>query len=360
MRDVIAHGGAAAVAAGGFLIGLVFGAIVYRTNFCTMGSISDFVTFGDFRRFRSWILASTVALIGTQSIAALGVVSLTQSMYLGSGFNWLGYTAGGLMFGFGMVLAGGCASKNLVRAGGGDLRALVVLLVVGFASYVAIGGLLGPIRASLEQWTAIELGTFGLKTQGFGELAAKFAGVTRERADLWMTAALATAGLAYCIKDPGFRSSPMHLLGGIGVGLCVVAGWALTGLAFDEMAARPVPTQSLTFVRPTGDTIEWLQRFTAQPMPGFGIATVLGTVTGSGIAAVSSGRFRVTGFGGAADTGRSLAGAVLMGFGGVLALGCTVGQAIAGVSTLALGSFVTFAAIVFGGIQGMRYMERVS
>ncbi len=359
MRDFLTQRGPAGLAIGGFLIGLAFGAIVYRTNFCTMGSISDFMTFEDYRRFRSWVLASAVALVGAQVLAAAGVVQLGQSMYLASSFNWLGHVAGGLLFGFGMVLAGGCASKNLARAGGGDLRALLTLIVIGLVAYMAIGGLFGPIRSALEQWTAIDLKRIGLSTQGLGAFLGKATGMPGVRGDMIATTVIALAALVYCFKDAAFRTSQVHILAGVGVGLCVVAGWALTGLAFDEMATKPTQPISLTYVRPTGDAIEWLQRYTAGPVPGFGVATVFGALSGAFLAAVSMGRFKLTTYSDVGDTRRNLLGATLMGIGGVFALGCTVGQAITGVSTLALGSFVTFAAIVVGGMQGMKYMERV-
>ena len=121
----------------------------------------------------------------------------------------------------------------------------------------------------------------------------------------------------------------------------------------------PAIPASLTFVRPAGDTLEWLQRFTAQRMPGFGVATVLGALFGAFLAAISMRRFRWASFANTAETKRHLVGAAMMGTGGVMALGCTVGQAISGVSALALGSFLTAAAIIAGGVQGMKYLERV-
>jgi uncharacterized membrane protein YedE/YeeE len=142
------------------------------------------------------------------------------------------------------------------------------------------------------------------------------------------------------------------------VGLLVVAGWALTGLAFDELAARPIAPISLTYIRPTGDSIEWLERFTAAPLPGFGTASVFGALLGAFAAAMAAGRFRVMTFSDQGDTLRTLSGAALMGIGGVMALGCTIGQAVTGVSTLAVGSFLSFAAIVAGGLYGLRVLER--
>ena len=152
----------------------------------------------------------------------------------------------------------------------------------------------------------------------------------------------------------------MHVASGLAVGLIVVAGWALTGLAFDDMATRPVPPISLTYVRPAGDALQWLTLFTAAPMPGFGTASVFGALIGACAASLAMGRFRIATFSDTGDTLRTLGGAALMGIGGVMALGCTVGQGITGVSTLALGSFLTFAAIVAGGFYGLRVLERIA
>jgi hypothetical protein len=357
LRDAIVQSAPSALALGGALIGTVFGYTVYRTNFCTMGSISDFVNFQDWRRFRAWILAATTALIGAQLLSAAGTVDLTKSMYVSSNFNWFGHIFGGLMFGFGMVLAGGCASRNLARVGGGDLRSLVVLLVMGLFAYVAIGGLFGPIRNWLEQMTAFDLKRIGVQTQTLGALIGKPLGMTAARGDLVMTGVFALSALFYCFKDQAFRSSRVHVVSGVAIGLCAVAGWWLTGMAFDELSDKPTNPISLTYVRPTADALEWLQRFTAGMMPGFGVATVFGALFGAFVAAKQMGRFQFATFSSTGDTKRNLVGAALMGIGGVMALGCTVGQAITGVSTLALGSFLTFAGIVFGGMRGMAYME---
>jgi uncharacterized membrane protein YedE/YeeE len=142
IRDMILANPAAWLAIGGLVIGVAFGYIVFRTNFCTMGSISDIVSFGDYRRFRAWLLAGAVAIAGAQSLDAAEVVALSKSMYLGSGLNWVGNVIGGLMFGFGMVFAGGCASRNLARVGAGDLRSLMTLIVMGLFAYMTIGGLI--------------------------------------------------------------------------------------------------------------------------------------------------------------------------------------------------------------------------
>jgi len=356
LREGVAQHAALYLALGGLLLGGLFGAVVFATNFCAMGSLSDIHNFGDRRRFRAWLLAAAVALVGAQLLAAGGWVDLDKSMYLAAaGFNWAGHVLGGLMLGFGMVFMGGCPSRNLARAGGGDVRSLLALVVLGLFAHMTLGGLLAPPRAALEQATSLALGA-----QDLGHLAGKLAGIPSATGNLLATGLLAAGALAYCLGDARFRASPVHIFSGVAVGLIVVAGWALTGLAFDEMAAKPAPPASLTYVRPTGDALQWLTLFTAAPMPSFGAASVFGALLGACAAALVMGRFRISTFSDPNDTLRHLAGAALMGIGGVMALGCTVGQAITGVSTLALGSILTFAAIVAGGFWGLRILERTA
>jgi uncharacterized protein len=357
LRDAFSQHSVLALGLGGLLIGMALGAIVYRTNFCAMGSISDMVSFGDKRRFRAWVLASATALIGTQTLAQFGVVDLAKSMYLPSTINWLGNLLGGALFGFGMVFAGGCATRNLARVGGGDLKALVTLLVLGISAYITMTGLLGPLRAGLEQMTALPLPAGS--NQGLGAIAALLS-KSQPAATTWLVARVLTVALlVYCFIDRRFRTSWLHIVSGVGVGLCIIAGWALTGLTFDELAEKPSAPVSLTFVRPTGDTLEWLQRFTALGAPGFGVSSVFGTILGAFLMAKAMGRFRLAGFTDTTDLRRNLGGAALMGIGGIMALGCTIGQGITGVSTLAAGSFLTFAGLIAGGVVGIKTLERL-
>jgi uncharacterized membrane protein YedE/YeeE len=262
--------------------------------------------------------------------------------------NWSGHVLGGLMFGAGLVLAGGCASRNLVRAGAGDLRALLILIVVGLFSYIAIGGVLGPARADLEEATSIPLSS---SSQGLADVL----GLAGARP---LVAFLAAGFIAaWCLASAPFRSSRLHVLSGLGVGLAVTAGWALTGLAFDEMSAKPLNPVSLSFVKPTGDTLDWLARSTALGLPKFGTSSVIGVFLGSLTSALAAGRFRLATFHDTADTLRSLGGAALMGIGGVMALGCSIGQGVTGLSTLALGSFFALGAIIAGAVFALRVLE---
>lgn len=340
---------ATGLAIGGLVLGFLFGLLLQRTGFCAMGAVSDWQTFGDTRRLRAWLLAGAAAIAGAAMLDAAGVVDLAKTMYLAPRLNWSGHAIGGVMFGIGMVLAGGCVSRTLVRAGGGDLRALLVLLLVGLFSSIALSGVLGPTRVALEAATAIALDT---PTQGLPD----FIGLPISRVYVALISALLIA--VWCLTSAKFRASPAHILSGLGVGLSVTAGWALTGLSFDEMSARPLNPASLTFVKPTSDTLDWLGRSTALGLPGFSPASVLGTFAGALAGALASGRFRLATFHDLGDTLRAICGAVLMGIGGVLALGCSIGQGVTGLSTLAVGSLLTLGAIITGAIIGLKSLER--
>jgi uncharacterized membrane protein YedE/YeeE len=361
LSELIAEHATLALALGGLAIGFIFGAVVQATNFCVMGAVSDMMMLGDKRRLRAWLLAAALAIIGAHALEALGVVSLDQSMYRSARLNWAGNLAGGLMFGFGMVLAGGCASRNLVRAGAGDLRAALTLLVLGLFAYMAVGGIFGPWRAALETATAVDLPGGGKSLAAIvayatdATIADVSSGVSGEGG---IALLVAGALLFYCFRSAEFRRSRMHILSGIGVGLAVIAGWALTGLAYDEIATVPHNPISLSFVKPTGDAMEWLERYTALGVPAFGVATVLGTLIGAFGAAMLMGRFALATFKDPGDTLRNLAGAALMGVGGVMALGCTIGQGVTGLSTLAPGSLIAVAAIVTGAVIALRTLER--
>ena len=357
LREAILANGPFSLAIGGLIIGFVFGTVVHGTNFCTMGSISDILSFGDYRRFRAWLLAIAVAIIGAQALQYYGVVDLSQSMYVSNSLLWVGNLIGGLIFGFGMVFAGGCTSRNLVRVGGGDLRSLVVLMILGLFVYMTIGGIFGFWRAEIHQFMTVDFKEAGYVSNSFGDVMATVSGLGKDVGHLIASTVVAGAFLLYCATSGSFLKSPRHLIAGFGIGLCVVAGWALSGLAYDEFADSPPVVASLSYVRPTGDTFEYLRRFTADTMPSFGVTAVFGAVLGAFFSAVVSRRFKITGFSDTGDLLRNMFGGAAMGVGGVLGFGCTIGQAITGISTLALGSILTFVAIVLGGIIGIKYLE---
>ncbi len=346
----------ALMALAGLVIGFGFGFVIERTNFCTMGAISDAATFGDFRRFRAWMLAMAVAIVGAQALQAGDLIDLGQSIYLTANFGWLGAIVGGLLFGFGMTIAGGCGTRNLVRFGAGDLRSLVVVLVLGIFAYMTLRGLTGPVRVGLEGATNVDLEAAGIDSQGIGALLAGAFGAAVETMNLIVAAILVArpAGLVFH-GFSAFRASPRNIVAGLGVGLAIVAGWYATGvLGFDDF--EPAPLTSLTYVAPTGNALVYLMTFTGATI-NFGIASVGGVVLGAFASAVLRRNFHLATFADVQDMLRNITGGALMGFGGVMALGCTIGQGLTGISTLALGSVIAILAIIAGGIAGLKYIE---
>ncbi|MEZ5931891.1 MAG: YeeE/YedE family protein [Alphaproteobacteria bacterium] len=337
-----------AVALAAFIAGLVFGAVVQRTHFCTMGAIADLVLFGDGRRLRAWLLAIAVALLGSQVLAATGVVDLGRSVYRTSDILWLGALLGGLMFGFGMTLTGGCTSRNVVRLGAGNLKSLVVLLVMAVTAYMTMNGFFALARVRLES-----IGGIASVDQGLAPLLGLGA-----PAALVLALVVAGALAAFCFADRKFRSSGKDVTAGLVLGALIPIGWAITGvLGADDF--EPEPLASFAFVAPIARSLIYLMTYPAAPI-SFGIAAMGGVLLGGFLAARLGGDFRLEGFSGLDDLVRHLIGAALMGIGGVLGLGCTIGQGMTGLSTLALGSVLTTLSIMAGGVLGVRYLERGS
>ncbi|MGE4278293.1 MAG: YeeE/YedE family protein [Magnetospirillum sp.] len=339
-----------------FVAGLIFGATAQRTNFCTMGALSDIVFMGDWRRFRAWMLALSVAMIGSQALHHFGMVDLGKSIYLSGPLAWAGAIIGGLLFGFGMTLAGGCGNKTLVRIGGGNLKSLVTFLVVGLFAYMTLKGLIGLGRVQIEALTNITVAGKAanqgipalLTTLGLSEALAR-----------WLVVAVVAGGLlVFCFKDEEFRAAPHDIWGGLIIGLMVPAGWWITGvMGADDF--DPTPLSSFTFVAPIGDSMMYLMTFTGSTI-NFGIAAVGGVIFGSFLSSATAKKFSLEAFSDTADMGRHLIGAAMMGTGGVMAMGCTIGQGLTGISTLSATSFFALFAILFGGIWGLKYMEEGS
>ena len=355
------------VVVGGFALAFVFGAVANRANFCTMGAVSDIVNMGHWGRMRMWLLAIAVAVIGTNLLFAAGLIDLPRSIYQRPTLNWLSLLVGGAMFGVGMSLAGGCANKNLVRVGGGSVRSLVVLTFLGISAYMTLKGLFGQWRVSWLDPVAVDLSALGLADQSLATVVARATGMpagTALMATLWL---VGLALLAFVFKDRRFRANAVQWSAGLAIGAIVVAGWYLTGhLGFGEnpdtlemvyFATNTRTLESMSFVAPTAFTLELLMLWTDKSLRvTFGIATALGIVAGSLAWALRAGSFRWEGFASFADLRNQLVGALLMGFGGVTALGCTIGQGLTGVSTLAIGSFVALAGIVGASAATLKYI----
>jgi uncharacterized protein len=345
-----------------FALAVVFGAIAQRTHFCTMGAVADIVNIGDWSRMRMWVLAIGVAMLGFNAMVALGWIDAGKSIYAGPRFIWLSNAVGGLLFGFGMVLASGCGSKTLVRIGGGNLKSVVVFAVLGIAAFATLRGITGVARVATVDRVAVDLAG----GQDLPALAATLLGLGKRQAALWLGASIGGALVVWSLMRAEGRSRDV-LLGGVGIGAVIVAMWWVSG-RLGYVAEDPNTLQeafagtnsqrmeALSFVAPIAYTIDWLIFFSDKSkVLTIGIVSTIGVIVGSALVALATRTFRWEGFGSAEDTGNHLVGAVLMGVGGVTAMGCTVGQGLSGLSTLALGSFVAFAGIVGGAVLGVRY-----
>lgn len=340
------------VALWGFLAAVVFGAVANKTNFCTMGAVSDWVNMGDKNRLRAWFLAIGVAILGSQTLQAAGYVDLGKSIYLTANFGWLGHLLGGFLFGVGMTLGGGCGQRTLVRVGGGNLKSVVVMLFLGLTAYMTLRGLLAPVRINGIEVTNLDLAARHIPDQSLVTLLGA-AGIGITPVVHWVIVALVGGGFAlFALASMEFWKSPRDLAAGLVIGLIIVAGWYITGkIGYDEF--DPVRLESYTFVAPVGENINYLMTYTGSTI-NFGIAAVLGVLTGSFLYAVLSGNFRIETFGSRDDMIRHMLGGILMGFGGVLGLGCTIGQGVTGMSTLALGAAITLTMIIFGAALTMK------
>lgn len=346
---------------GGLGLGFVFGAVANKTNFCTMGAISDVVNMGHWGRVRMWLLAVVVAMLGANLLHYAGQIDLGKTIYHRPALPWLSLLLGGGLFGVGMTMASGCTAKNLVRLGGGSVRSLVVLVFVGISAYMTLKGLFGQWRASLLDPLTVDVGATGL-----GQAAAKLSGVPQPTALLLTVLAVSLGLLAFVFKDRRFRSNRSHVLGALTLGLVIVAGWYLTGhLGYGEnpetletvyFATNTRTLESLSLVAPAAFSLELLMLWTDKSLhASFGVATLVGMFLGSLAYALGTRQFRWEGFASVDDLRSHLIGAVLMGFGGVTALGCTIGQGMSGLSTLALGSLLAMSGITAGAVTMMKY-----
>jgi uncharacterized membrane protein YedE/YeeE len=341
------------VASLAFVVGIIFGAVAYKTNFCTMGAVSDWLNMGNKDRLRAWFLAIGVAILGAQGLQAAGYFDLGKSVYLTPNFGWLGHLLGGAIFGIGMTLGSGCGQRTLVRVGGGNLKSLVVMVMLGISGYMTMRGLLAVFRMNVIEATNINLGAYGFSSQGIPALIAGFAGLENVRLVGVVAALIIGLGfVVFAFASASFRRSFDNVLAGIVIGLCVVAGWTITGIiGFDEF--EPVPFQSYTFVAPVSDNLMYLMTFTGSTIT-FGVAAVFGVILGAFLYTIATRQFHIETFTTRGDMIRHLLGGVFMGFGGVLAIGCTVGQGITGMSTLAFGSLLTLISIIFGSALTMK------
>ncbi len=316
------------------------------SGFCMMSSLRGWWAEGDTRLVRSYALAMGTAIVATQLLAAEGMVDLGKSIYLQASFSVPVMFLGGALFGYGQVLSNGCGSRALVLLGRGNLRSFVVVIVLGIVAEMTLKGLIAPLRIALvqlSQTTATATSLPALLSSG---------GLHGTAARLLPTILVGGALIAFAFAHQPFRRAPGQIAAGLVVGLLVAAGWYATGyLGNDDF--NPVAVTSLTFIAPIADTLQYAMLSTGLTL-NFGIATVAGVFAGSLVTALVTGRFKLEGFNSPRHMLRSASGAALMGAGGVMAFGCSIGQGLTGISTLALTSFVAVAGILAGTALGLR------
>ncbi len=353
------------------LVAIALGAAMHKTRFCTMGGVSDWVNMGHKGRLGAWFFAIAIAAGGVLLLEAADVLAV-QNKSLGSfppyrtaQFAWLRYLLGGAVFGVGMTLGGGCGSRTLVRVGGGSLKSLVVLVVTAIAAYLIVwtdlyqklfGVWIAPTTVNLARW--------GIPSQEFGAVVGSLAGVQDTRMlHLILGGFMVILMFFFVLRSRDFRENFDNLFGGAAVGLAVVAGWTITGGPLSEawgeyalLATEPpirVAAQSFTFISPMADTWNYLLNLRFS-LVSFGMMSLSGVIIGSFLYAILTKKFRLEWFASGWDFANHVVGGVLMGIGGVLAMGCTIGQGVTGVSTLALGSMLALSAMIFGSAFAMK------
>lgn len=348
-----------------FLLAVAFGALVHRSQFCTMGALSDLVLTGDTRRLRQWAAALGVAMLSVGLMQALGWIDVANTIYNTSALMWLAALVGGFCFGVGMVLASGCASKSLVRLAAGNLKSLVVLLCMGVTALATMRGALAVVRVQ-----ALDVWQWDWTGRAFvGDWVSAWLGT-----DLWRTSGWTAAILALALWLWAWRRQDAFWADGIGpasiLGLLVAAMWWVTGVwgwvpehpeTLDEvfLGTSSGRMEAMSFTAPVGYWLDaWLYFSDGSKRLTVGMMMVPGVLLGAWLSARMQGSFRWEGFRQTSDLVRHILGGCLMGFGAVTAMGCTIGQGLSGLSTLSLMSILAMLAIAAGAYVTLQWEMR--
>lgn len=328
----------------GLFGGVLLGLAARMGRFCSLGAIEDALYAGDWRRLRMWSLAIGVGIIFTYGAAAAGIADIGASVYLAQGWNPLASVLGGLVFGYGMALAGNCGYGALARVGGGDFRSFVIVITIGVAAYVALSGPLAALRV------AVFPSVPAASTPGFAQAIGGATGLAPGA----VAVAIGLVLIAVALADRSFRTSPSFVIWSVVVGLAIVSGWLGTTLvAHHGFAANPIISH--TFASPVGETLLYLMTASGRTL-SFAVGSVSGVLAGAFAGSLIKGHFRWEACEDPRELRRQIIGAVLMGFGAVVAVGCTVGQGLSAFSVLAFSAPVTAAAIFAGAALGLRQL----
>lgn len=347
-----------------FGIAFALGMVMQRTGFCSMGAVSDAFIMSSWVRLRQWFLAIGVAIIGFGLMSYFGLIDPLKSIYTSNKFLWLSTLIGSILFGMGMVLASGCGSKTLVRIGGGNLKSLIVFMVLGLTAYMTMRGFLGVLRTTTIDTVFITFST----PQDLPSLLSPIFGIERSTLHLVLSLLIGGAFVAFAMLEKSFLTAE-NVFAGIAVGLAICAAWWVSGglghVAEDPNTLEEVflltnsgKMESFSFVAPYAYSLDLLMMYSdTSKVVTVGIAAVAGMILGSAVVALMTKSFRWESFRDAEDTANHLTGGVLMGFGGVTALGCTVGQGLSGISTLAVASFLALPGFILGAYIALRYLQ---
>jgi uncharacterized membrane protein YedE/YeeE len=345
------NSGATIVIYAGLAIGLAYGAVGLLSGFCLLSGLRGWWAAGDSRLIRTYALALGVAIAVVQLLAARGVVDLGKSIYLQPSYSAPLMFVGGLLFGYGMVLANGCGSRALVLLGRGNLRSFVVVIVLGIAAQMTLKGLVAPPRIAVLQLSQTTPAVISLPAL----LSAL--GVSGTFARTLAASIISGSLIIFAFAHTPFQRAWGQIAAGLAVGLLIAAGWFATGyVGADDF--NPAAVTSLTFIAPIADTVQYAMLSTGLTL-NFGITMVAGVFGGSLVTALATRRFHWEGFASPRHMLHSIGGAALMGAGGAMAYGCSIGQGLTGLSTLALASFVAVAGILLGTAAGLRGLLRV-
>lgn len=358
--DIASH----VVLVGGFLIGLLLGAVVQSTRFCTMGALADWFSYGGTARLMMWVLAVAVAATATLLLIHFELLDANKTNAWNSRLLWLSNMAGGLVFGFGMVLAAGCPQRNLVKAGAGNLKAWVTLLVAALTAQMTLRGVLSVPRVQVFDAVSFMLPF----PQDMGSLLAAITPMSAVQAR-WGVLAVYLAIAAVLVFKSRRGMEFAHFAGAIAVGMLVPAAWLLTGylgyLPEHPETLEPVwmgtyshRPEALTFAAPIAHALDLLTLWSDRNnVITFGVVVCVGTILGSTATSLLRHEFRFESFHNTRDLAHHLVGAVLIGFGGVTAMGCSIGQGITGLSLQSSGAVIAVAGIVAGSWLALRYQS---
>ena len=350
------------------ILGFILGYVVNKTNFCTMGAVSDLVNIGDSSRFKAWLLAITTAIVGVTLLEYLGIVDVSESRipYRNSVLFWPRYIIGGIMFGIGMTLASGCGNKILIRIGGGNLKSIFVLLIAGLmALLMTRTDFYGLIFHSWMSPISPDLAKLGIPDQSVQTIFSSLTNIDAGNIliTIFIPLLICVFLLKYIFSSYTSLSSD-NILSGVVVGLVVTFAWLISGgelgqawIENNDFLDTPYPSvgvQSFTFINPMGEVLIYTSSVFDNFYLTFGVTALISTIVGSFVYSLISNNLRIEWFANKHDFFRHFIGAVLIGIGGVLSLGCTIGQGVSGVSTLAIGSIITLLSIIFGASLMMK------